>query len=161
MNSIKLTDQEILDVAHRNALTYKHNADPTLIAYGFNQYTLLNFARALEPKASESLTADQELGVGWTCEHPKYGLWFMPRSEVVADWKTYQLQVTGKVIDYEPGEDVVNMWINEQITWIEIYHYGKQLKRPDMAVHEARWNRLMSRDSLAPMEMKPTKGEAE
>jgi hypothetical protein len=42
-----MTDDEILQLAHRTAWRYKHNRDCEICMYTFNRMTLLEFVRQL------------------------------------------------------------------------------------------------------------------
>jgi hypothetical protein len=42
-----MTDDEIIQLAHRTAWRYKHSSDQNRILYTFNQMTLLEFVRKL------------------------------------------------------------------------------------------------------------------
>ena len=44
----ELTDERILELAHRIATKYTHRSDPTYCSYGFVKHTMLDFARAIE-----------------------------------------------------------------------------------------------------------------
>ena len=85
--------------------------------------------------------------LGWTVQHPKYGKWFIPRAAVIADWKQDHAQAYPDEPEREPTTDEVEVWWNEQTTWIEIAANGKQLERPDMAAWEAAWILDMKEDA--------------
>lgn len=83
---------------------------------------------------------------GWEATHPRYGKWFISRAAVVEDWKQdYEQAFPGKPVP-EPTDDVVDVWLAEQISWIEVAARGKQLERPDMAAVEAEFLRQMAGD---------------
>ena len=42
-----MINEKILELAHRHARHYKHNDNPSLITYGFDSHTLINFFEAL------------------------------------------------------------------------------------------------------------------
>lgn len=85
--------------------------------------------------------------LGWEVTHPKYGKWFISRDAVIAVWKQdYAQNCPGKPVP-EPADDSVDVWFAEQISWIEVAAYGKQLERPDMAAVEAAWLREMAVNS--------------
>lgn len=67
---------------------------------------------------------------GWIWKDPKYGTWFLPREAVVEDWKQDHFMFNEDV--REPTDDEVEVWYNEQTTWIEVSAFGKQLEEPDM-----------------------------
>jgi hypothetical protein len=43
-----MTDEQIVEIAHRRATKYTHRSDPESHAYGFVKHTLIDFARAIE-----------------------------------------------------------------------------------------------------------------
>lgn len=43
----ELTDERILELAHRIATKYTHRSDPTYCSYGFVKHTMIDFARAI------------------------------------------------------------------------------------------------------------------
>jgi len=43
-----MTDERILELAHRIATKYTHRSDPTYCSYGFVKHTMIDFARAIE-----------------------------------------------------------------------------------------------------------------
>ena len=43
-----MTDQEILDIAHRTATVYRHRSDPDSPSYGFVNHTVIDFGRKVE-----------------------------------------------------------------------------------------------------------------
>ena len=84
---------------------------------------------------------------GWTVEHPKYGTWFISRQSVIDDWKQDRAQAyPGEPVN-EPDKGTVEIWFNEQISWIEVSKYGKQVARPDMDAFEKQWLESMMRNA--------------
>ena len=54
-----MTDQEILDVAHRTAWRYKHSSDPHHSdTYTFNAMTMLDFARRVMAESAAEENRD-------------------------------------------------------------------------------------------------------
>lgn len=96
-------------------------------------------------------------GRGWVCEHDRYGTWFISREAVIEDWKQDRKQAYPDAAECEPHHQAVQTWFNEQISWIEIHLSGVQLKRPDVAAHEAGWLFAMSRDTDGPQVVRPVK----
>lgn len=84
-------------------------------------------------------------GAGWVCKHPQYGTWFISRQAVINDWKEDHRQYHGR--EGEPTKGDVESWFAEQISWIEISAYGKQLERPDMTAIEKHWLGIMKSDT--------------
>lgn len=93
--------------------------------------------------------------LGWTCTHPKYGTWFISRAAIIADWKQDHKQAYPNEAEYEPCNDVVEIWRTEQTSWVEIHAYGRQIKRPNLSAHEVAWLQAMSRDVDLPDALKP------
>lgn len=83
--------------------------------------------------------------VGWICKHPWYGTWFISRQAVINDWKEDHERFYGT--REEPSGGAVEAWFAEQISWVEISAYGKQLERPDMTVIEKHWLGIMKSDT--------------
>ena len=83
---------------------------------------------------------------GWKCEHHEYGTWFISKSSIIEDWKSDYRRYYEKEPEKEPCNATIETWRNEQISWVEIRHYGIQLKRPDLEAHEARWLKSMTYD---------------
>ena len=87
---------------------------------------------------------------GWVMTHPRYGKWFMPRTGVIADWKADHAEAYPGEPVPEPTNETIETWLSEQISWIEVAHYGRQLERPDMAAWEAAWLLDMQRNADSP-----------
>ena len=84
---------------------------------------------------------------GWTVRHPRYGVWFLSRAAVAADWKQDRKQALPNEAEREPLADEIETWWNEQTSWIEVRARGVQLERPDMAAIEQAFLREMSGNS--------------
>lgn len=84
---------------------------------------------------------------GWAVENSKYGKWFISRDAVIVNWKQDQAKAYPDKPVKEPCDAVIEVWFNEQITWIEVSAYGKQLERPNMGAVEAAWLREMAGNS--------------
>jgi hypothetical protein len=51
---VGLTDEEMVEIAHRKCWEYKHSSDPAYShTYKFNHYTLMDFKYAIEAKLKE------------------------------------------------------------------------------------------------------------
>lgn len=83
---------------------------------------------------------------GWTLQHPKYGKWFLPYEAVVEDWKKDYREYYKKEPE-EPDESTIQTWYHEQFGWCEVYHYGKQLEKPDMQAWEIFFLSQMKKDT--------------
>ena len=53
-----MTDEQILEIAHRTASTYAHRSDPTQHSYGFVKHTLLDFVRKLGRQVPDCRTCE-------------------------------------------------------------------------------------------------------
>lgn len=90
----------------------------------------------------------KQSGAGWECSDAKYGVWFISRQTVINDYIQDQKQEYGlDVANLNPDDETINVWFSEQISWIEVYHYGKQLHKPNMQSFEKSWLREMSNNT--------------
>lgn len=78
---------------------------------------------------------------GWICKNGKYGTWFISKQAVIDDWKTANKRA-GIVVSEELNESEVLTWFNEQISWVEVAAYGKQVEVADMKA----WERVFLSD---------------
>lgn len=83
---------------------------------------------------------------GWICSNQEYGTWFISRYLVIKDWQRDQLEYYGREATEIDGDEI-ETWFNEQISWVEVAHYGIQLKRPDMIAIEKSFYDVMKRDT--------------
>lgn len=74
---------------------------------------------------------------GWICKNGKYGTWFLSKEAVIKDWKNHQAYHGNTQV--EPMDESIDSWFNEQISWIEVSAYGKQLEEADMKAWERIW----------------------
>lgn len=83
---------------------------------------------------------------GWICTHPDYGTWFISRASVAKDWARDQKDYYGT--EHPAADDeAIETWLHEQIGWMEVAAYGKQLIKPDMSAFERRLMQQMARDT--------------
>ena len=86
-------------------------------------------------------------GPGWRIAHPRYGVWFIARDAVAADWaQDYAQAYPGKPVP-KPSAESIDTWFAEQIGWCEVKVYGVQLERPKMLDFEKSFQESMSRDT--------------
>lgn len=97
--------------------------------------------------SSEKLTSQAPEEAGWTVSHYRYGKWFISREAVAADWKQDHAQAYPDEPVSEPDDETIDTWFHEQISWIEVAAYGRQVERPDMAAIEAEWLRQMAHNA--------------
>jgi hypothetical protein len=103
--------------------------------------------------ANDESRSTAKLGAGWLVTHPYYGKWFISKEAVVADWKQDHLEYYG--VDAEPEDTDVEVWFNEQISWIEIAKRGVQIKRADWVAIEANFMLLMTQNPDYPEDATP------
>ena len=83
---------------------------------------------------------------GWIVKHQKYGTWFISRESVIKDYVKY-LEHFDEEIPVSFSDDCIEVWFNEQVSWIEVSFYGKQLERPDMQAWENHFRKQMKKDT--------------
>jgi len=83
---------------------------------------------------------------GWVIQHDRYGKWFISRQIVINEWKKDQADAYPDEASREPTDDEIDMWFYQQITWIEVAQFGRQLERPDMNKWEREWRQAMKRN---------------
>ena len=96
-------------------------------------------------------------GESWACSHPEYGTWVISKASVIADWKFDHRQAYPSNAEREPCEEEIQTWLNEQISWCEISHYGKQIQKPDFAAIEKLWLANMALDVDLPENLRHAK----
>lgn len=97
-----------------------------------------------------------EIG-GWTVTDPKYGVWFITKAAVIADWKQDREQAYPGEPVPAPDEETIETWFNEQISWIEVHRDGVQIAGPDMQAWEQRFYEEMRRNSNSVSHSNPVK----
>lgn len=104
----------------------------------------------LDTSSKSSVISNKHLysqGPGWRLVHPRYGVWFIARDAVAADWaQDYAQAYPGKPVP-KPSKESIDTWFAEQIGWCEVKVYGVQLERPKMFDFEKSFQESMSRDT--------------
>jgi len=78
---------------------------------------------------------------GWIWKSKEYGTWFISKQAVTKHWQDDRLELYGELRD--PTQEQLELWHNEQITWVEVNLYGEMLEGPDMNYwKEVFWQRM-------------------
>ena len=67
-----MTDQEILDIAHRTATVYRHRSDPDSPSYGFVNHTVIDFGRKVERAVRAELAKPDDLAAKMSAVADQY-----------------------------------------------------------------------------------------
>jgi len=67
---------------------------------------------------------------GWVWKSKEYGTWFISKESVTKHWQEDRLELYGELRD--PTKEQLDLWHDEQITWVEVSLLGEHIGDPDM-----------------------------